>query len=251
MPRSNQNHLYYLSQLKRNTSIYDRHGFIQTFSIICCWVAIFNLLYTTQPILASVLSAVAFLVHGFIQRIEILFSQKLEESLTLVENQDAAAAKRSQTAALIAQDIKNMGDRQADDDILHSELEYNLISTPHVEQAYQKCLDDGNSTLNLSSCIAIVDYPLTYESYKKSDVIAKANVYGPTTESKKAWIERFISGSESGKWKASDRSQIGQLLRNNTSQKQSLPSTDPYPQSRMSYSSALWQATSNDFVSKP
>ena len=249
MPRSNQNHLYYLSQLKKSTSIYDRHGFIQTFSIICCWVAIFNLLYTTQPILASVLSAVAFLAHGFIQRIDILFSQQLEESLTLVDTHDAAVAKRTQTAALVAQDIKSMGNKVPEDDILHSELDYNLISTPHVENAYQKCLDDGDSTLNLSSCIAIIDYPLTYESYEKSDVIARGKVYGSTRESKKAWIDRFISGSENGKWKASDRYQIGQLLKN-APQKQSLPITNPYPPSKMSYMSALWQATSNDFAPK-
>ena len=249
MPRSNQNHLYYLSQLKKSTSVYDRHGFTQTFSIIFCWVAIFNLLYTTQPILASVLSAAAFLIHGFIQRIEILFSQQLEESLTLVENHDATAAKRSQTAALIAQDIKSLGDKQPDDDILYSELEHNLISTPHVEEAYKKCLDDGNSTLSLGSCIAIVDYPLTFESYHNSDIISKNNVYGLTPQDRNSWIDRFTSGSESGQWKASDRSKIGTLLKNNSAK---IPdATDPYPKKTMSFFSALRQSMSNDFKHTP
>lgn len=230
--------------------MYDRHGFTQTFSIICCWIAIFNLLYTTQPILASILSAAAFLIHGFIQRIEILFSQQLEESLTLVENHDAAVAKRSQTAALVAQDIKSMGNKQPDEDILYNELEYNLISTPHVEEAYNKCLTDKKSTLKLESCIAIVDYPLTYESYAKSDVVSRGNVYGLTKDSQKAWIKRFTSGSESGQWKASDRCQIGELLKNH-SHKPRLPTTDPYPIRNMSFFHAFRQALSNDFAHKP
>ena len=82
-----------------------------------------------------------------------------------------------------------MGDKQPDEEILYSELEYNLISTPHVEEAYKKCVDNENSTLNLSSCIAIVDYPLTYESYEKSDVISRTKVYGPTKESKKSYLK--------------------------------------------------------------
>lgn len=214
MSRKNRNHINYLKQLKKCTQIYDRHNITQGLSIACCWTAIFNLLYSTQPLVAGIIAGSAFLIHGFIQRIDILFSRALEKSLTQIDDHEARQANRSQTALLVAEDIKKLAQDKVENEAFHSELDSAIITTDYVNSALATCEQDEEATMKLQSTISIVEYPLVEESFKKANIIEQQSVFGgPGSGNKQAWVARFGNGSDGGgAWKQEDRSRIVDLI---------------------------------------